>query len=35
MTSLFSPSAREAVEREYAATPLWRLAGSVCNRCLP
>ena len=35
MTSLFSPSAREAVEREYAAMPLWRLAGSVCNRCLP
>lgn len=35
MTSLFSPNAREAVEREYAATPLWRLAGSVCNRCLP
>lgn len=35
MTSLFSPSAREAVEREYAATPLWRLAGGVCNRCLP
>lgn len=35
MTSLFSPSAREAVEREYTATPLWRVAGSVCNRCLP